>query len=295
MALEKPKCKCVVCGSEELGPLYEAPRLSIRKCAECGLVFNAIAVEPGFDPASQYSSDYYDERPDYYEETGAPSKEKQEALDSFGVGLDLLEKHQPARGRLIDVGCGYGSFLAFAKERGWEALGVDISEHAAAVASKKAGVEVKTGALDKAGFEDATFDAVALNDSLEHFADPNEQLRQIARILKPGGSLFLNTPNQDALLRVVAHAIYRLSAGAVSYPVRKLYHEFHLFYYSEETLKRLLENNGLEIVELTRKPIPFVKARGNYVERLIVRAFSMIEGLLGREFEILAIAEKKKS
>lgn len=293
MEISAPKHKCVLCDSEQVGPLYDLPEMSIRKCAECGLVFNALTLEPGFDPTAQYSSDYYDERSDYYEDTGEPSKERQEALDSFGVGLDLLEKHQPSRGRLIDVGCGYGSFLLTAKERGWEACGVDISKHAASVASKKAGVEVKAGTLEEAGFADAEFDAVALNDSLEHFADPNAQLRQVSRILKPDGALFLNTPNQDALLRVVADAMYRMSAGAIAYPVRKLYHEFHLFYYSEETLTRLLKKHGLEIVELTRKPIPFIKARGSHLERLIVRSFSLVEGLLDREYEILAVARKK--
>lgn len=293
MEISAPKHKCALCDSEQVGPLYDLPEMSIRKCAECGLVFNALTLEPGFDPTAQYSSDYYDERSDYYEDTGEPSKERQEALDSFGVGLDLLEKHQPSRGRLIDVGCGYGSFLLTAKERGWEACGVDISKHAASVASKKAGVEVKAGTLEEAGFADAEFDAVALNDSLEHFADPNAQLRQVSRILKPDGALFLNTPNQDALLRVVADAMYRMSAGAIAYPVRKLYHEFHLFYYSEETLTRLLKKHGLEIVELTRKPIPFIKARGSHLERLIVRSFSLVEGLLDREYEILAVARKK--
>jgi 2-polyprenyl-3-methyl-5-hydroxy-6-metoxy-1,4-benzoquinol methylase len=295
MELETIKRKCALCDSEEVDPLYGLPEMSIQKCARCGLVFNPITQEHDFDPVAQYSSDYYDERPDYYEDTGPASKERREALDSFGVGLDLLEKYQPSRGRLVDVGCGYGSFLLTAKERGWEACGVDISEHAASVASKKAGVEVKAGTLDEAGFADAEFDAVALNDSLEHFADPDAQLRQVSRILKPGGSLFLNTPNQDALLRVVAHAIYRLSSGAAAYPVRKLYHEFHLFYYSEETLARLLEKNGLEIVEMTRKPIPFIKARGSYPERLVVRAFSLVEGMLGREYEILAVARKTAS
>jgi len=275
--------------------MYDPAGLSIWQCADCKLVFHELALKQDFDTRTQYSSDYYKERKDYYKEDDAQSKKYQETMDSFSAGLDLLEKHRPSRGKLVDVGCGYGSFLALAIQRGWQARGVDISEHAASVASKKAGAEVFAGTLDDAGFADGEFDAVALNDSFEHFADPNAQLKQISRILKPDGVLFLNTPNQSALLRVAADAIYRLSAGAIAYPVKKLYHEFHLYYYTEATLRRILEKHGLEIVELVRKPIPFIKARGNYLERLIVRSFSYVESMLGREFEILAVARKHRS
>lgn len=294
MEIDNAKASCALCGSGRVGPLYDVPALSIMACAECGLVFNAIVLEPTFDPGAQYSSDYYEERKDYYDESDAASKAQLEKMDSFRVGLDMLERHMPARGRLVDVGCGYGSFLLLAKQSGWETCGVDISEHATSVAAKKAGVQVTAGTLEDAGFADAEFDAVSLNDSLEHFADPNSQLAQVSRILKPDGALYLNTPNQEALLRVVAHAIYRLSAGKISYPVRKLYHEFHLFYYSEETLRRMLEKHGFETIELTRKPIPFIKARGSQLERLIVRSFSYAERLLKREFEILVIAKKRQ-
>ena len=284
---------CVLCGSEKLPPLYDLKELNIRRCEECGLVFNAISLETDLDLRSYYSSSYYDERKEYYDDTAAESKAHQDKMESFHVGLDLLEKHRPSRGRMVDVGCGFGTFLSLAKSRGWKACGVDISEHAASVAAQKAGVRVIAGTLKDAGFADSEFDAVSLNDSFEHFADPNEQLELICRILKPDGILFLNTPNQEALLRTVADAIYRMSCKRITYPVRKLYHEFHLFYYSEDNLKRMLEKNGFEILEMTRKPIPFIKARGSHLERLIVRSFSYLEMLINKEFEILAVARKR--
>ncbi len=295
MEIDDSKRRCALCESESIRPLYELSDLSIWKCSQCALVFNAISLEPGFDTSTQYSSAYYEERRDYYDETKAASKAREETIDSFRFGLELLEKHKPSRGRLVDVGCGYGSFLLLAKQSGWQACGVDISEHAASVASEKSGAEVIAGTLEGAGFGDATFDAVAFNDSLEHFADPDTQLEQVSRILKPDGALFLNTPNQDSLLRVVADAIYRLSLGKITYPVRKLYHEFHLYYYSEDTLRRLLDKHGLEIIELMRKPIPFIKARGSHLERMVVRSFSYLERSLRREYEILAVARRKRT
>ena len=56
----------------------------------------------------------------------------------------------------------------------------------------------------------------------------------------------------------------------------------------------MLQNNGLDVIEVARKPIPFIKARGNHIERLIVRFFTYLEMLFGREFELLVVARKRE-
>jgi 2-polyprenyl-3-methyl-5-hydroxy-6-metoxy-1,4-benzoquinol methylase len=268
--------------------------LSIWECPDCRLVFNVISQQNEFDARSYYSADYYDERKDYYTAEDASRKSFREKVESFHAGLDLLERYKSSRGRILDVGCGFGTFLIVAKERGWDISGIDISEHAASVASKRAGIKVLSGELRDAGFRENEFDAVCFNDAFEHFVDPNEQLQHTYRILKSDGVLFLNTPNQQALLRLVADLMYRLSAGTITYPVRKLYHEFHLFYYSEDNLRKALEKNGFETLEIIRKTIPAIKARGTQLERLIVRFFSQLERLAHREYELLAVARKRK-
>jgi len=284
--------RCTLCDSDRLAPMYDLKGLSIWRCEDCSLVFNAISLKPELDMGSYYSPSYYEERGEYYDDA-AESKAHQDKMESFHAGLDMLDKYKPDHGRLLDVGCGLGAFLKLAQERGWEVSGIDISSHAASVASEKTGTRVIAGELKDAGFADTEFDAVSLCDAFEHFIDPNEQLRQILRILKHDGILFLNTPNQQALLRSVAHGIYRGSGGRISYPVRKLYHEFHLYYYSEANLRRMLEKHGFEAVEITRKTIPALKARGTRLERMIVRSFSYLERMLNKEYEILTVAKKK--
>jgi SAM-dependent methyltransferase len=108
-------------------------------------------------------------------------------------------RHLPARagGRLLDVGCGSGAFLARMKALGWEAEGVEPDEQAVAVA-RAAGPRVTQGTV----FDlpaDARFDAVTLSHVIEHLHDPGLTLRRIHSLLEPGGTLWIATPNLRAL------------------------------------------------------------------------------------------------
>jgi hypothetical protein len=103
----------------------------------------------------------------------------------------------------------------------------------------------------------------------------------------------MNAPNEDGLLRLLAGMIFRLSGTRISHPVRKLYHPFHIHYFTQETLEALLEKNGFALVKLEKRCIPIIKARGRQLERLIVKVLSWPERLCHKEYELLAIATKK--
>jgi 2-polyprenyl-3-methyl-5-hydroxy-6-metoxy-1,4-benzoquinol methylase len=75
-------------------------------------------------------------------------------------------------GRLLDVGAATGFFVEQAREVGWDAVGVEPSEWAAAYARNELGVEVRTGTLEAMRFPDGTFDVVTLWEVIEHLPDP---------------------------------------------------------------------------------------------------------------------------
>ena len=102
----------------------------------------------------------------------------------------------------------------------------------------------------------------------------------------------MDTPNEDGLLRWLARSIFHVSLKGISYPLRKLYHEFHLYYFTPETLQMLLKKSGFSLIYLEKKCIPPLKARGRPWERAVVKALSVPERLLSREYELLAIARK---
>lgn len=98
-------------------------------------------------------------------------------------------------GKVLDVGCGRGLLLNKLRERGWEPYGTELSEEAASYARDKLSLPVTTQALEEAGFPDNEFDAVILWHVLEHVRSPRAMLREISRILKPGGALLVAVPN----------------------------------------------------------------------------------------------------
>ncbi len=107
------------------------------------------------------------------------------------------------RGRLLDVGCGAGSFLGYMQQIGWEVEGVDFDPVAARNASLK-GVQVRVGSLESQLYPDASFDAVTMSHFIEHVHDPRELVAECRRILKPGGQLVIVTPNSESF----GHGLY---------------------------------------------------------------------------------------
>jgi 2-polyprenyl-3-methyl-5-hydroxy-6-metoxy-1,4-benzoquinol methylase len=98
-------------------------------------------------------------------------------------------------GRLLDVGAGPGFLVKVAGDRGWQAQGLDLNPWAVRYAQEDLGVKVEAGTLVQAGFGDAQFDALTMMDLIEHFAEPERELAEAARVTRPGGLLAVLTPD----------------------------------------------------------------------------------------------------
>jgi SAM-dependent methyltransferase len=157
---------------------------------------------------------------------------------SRGALVDREVRHLPAKpgGRLLDVGCGSGAFLAQMAALGWRAEGID-PDPAAVAGAREAGLEVTQGTLadlDPAEHAGA-FDAITLSHVIEHLHDPAENLRRINLLLRPGGLLWIATPNLQALgLRRFGRDWLNLD------PPR------HLVLFTRASLERLLRDTGFE-------------------------------------------------
>jgi 2-polyprenyl-3-methyl-5-hydroxy-6-metoxy-1,4-benzoquinol methylase len=112
------------------------------------------------------------------------------------VELRHLPKATPGA-RVLDVGCGDGAFLDRAKAAGWCTVGVDVDPAAVAVARSRQ-IDVRCGGIDAAA-DQGPFDAITISHVIEHVHDPAGMLRTARAMLKPGGSLWIDTPNVDSL------------------------------------------------------------------------------------------------
>jgi 2-polyprenyl-3-methyl-5-hydroxy-6-metoxy-1,4-benzoquinol methylase len=101
--------------------------------------------------------------------------------------------------RLLDVGCGIGNFAVEMKALGWDVQGIEIDAQAAERARER-GLQVVTGSFPEVADQlRGPYDAVTMNQVIEHMADPGPALRCARDLLKPGGLLVIWTPWRDGL------------------------------------------------------------------------------------------------
>lgn len=148
--------------------------------------------------------------------------------------IDTHCRHMPKPrpgARLLDVGCGDGFFLEFARRAGWSVVGVDFDQEAVKAARSRA-MDIHLGGVDAIDSTER-FDGITLGHVIEHVHDPIAVLKTCHHLLKPGGWLWLQTPNLDAL-------------GHVQYGPhwRGLEPPRHLVLFTLESMKQALTKAG---------------------------------------------------
>ena len=177
---------------------------------------------------------------------------------AFFLSLVMAKDAIPYRGegRVLDVGCGGGSYLYRLKSWGWNSYGVEPSAVGAAQAHSL-GLNVHHGQIEDARFPDSLFDVIRLNHVLEHLTDPHGTMREIGRILKPEGIVYITVPNARSLnFWLFGENWYGLDIPR------------HVVSYSPEALKFLCDGTGFEIVRMRFRsgPFNFVRSVKYYLE-----------------------------
>jgi SAM-dependent methyltransferase len=117
-----------------------------------------------------------------------------------GQRLARLERAlgRPVAGlALLNAGCGTGGFNVAAERAGARAWGVDVEAEAAAIARGRLGQDrIVRAAAEALPFPDGRFDVVYCYSTLEHVADAGRALGEMARVLRPGGALYLHAPSR---------------------------------------------------------------------------------------------------
>lgn len=143
------------------------------------------------------------------------------------------------RGRLLDVGCGDGSFLTRMRRLGWHVSGLEPDPLAAEVARRRSGAEVVPGKLGEVSFAGAPFDVVTLSHVIEHVDDATGTMKECAALLRPGGRLVMVTPNTSSLgCRLFGRSWVHWSPPQ------------HLVLFTPRLLRASAERAGLRVVEL---------------------------------------------
>lgn len=142
-------------------------------------------------------------------------------------------------GRFLDIGCGAGSFLQAARRAGWEVQGTEVSKSAVEILRADE-MNVFQGILQEAEYPSNHFDVVVASYVLEHVPEPLEVIKEVHRVLRPGGLFWLSVPQG----RGISSRILGAKWSQVEPPV-------HWCLLSGKGMKTLLENAGFSKIQMS--------------------------------------------
>jgi SAM-dependent methyltransferase len=235
--------QCNLCGADDYSVLYPAGRAQLHqivRCRHCGLMyanpqqrvdceqFSAQPVSEPYDPAAPLNRQYY-------------QKQVTQLPDNLRA-LAVLEELLPGRGKLLEIGSFAGLLLDRIRAAGWLVTGLEPYRPTADYARSKYGLEIIEGVLPNPALPTGHFDAVLMLHVIEHMPDPAESLRELRRVLRPGGVLAVETPRFNSLC-------FRLLG-----PRERSIQNWpgHIFFFTEQTLQQLLERNGFKVLRVER-------------------------------------------
>lgn len=212
--------KCV-CGSQNF-QFFKKHRLNLASCKKCRVIHQTVKMNE-----QQYNDFYKNEYHGEYQNTlGLKEYKKRYDHDKHiaSVRFEKYDFHIPARGRILDIGSSNGAFVDYARnDLKYDAYGVDFTDHE----------WTYKGPLDRVNFPTEYFDAITMHDVLEHLIDPVETLKEVRRVLKPGGKLIVDFPD------------YHKPEGLHHWrPIQ------HLWYFTKDQLIDILFEAGFNTTEV---------------------------------------------
>lgn len=263
-------------------PLKDISYFKILRCCSCKLIFSSLLDYP-----NQIDSSYEEE---YFSKYDTSFKDNQK-IKTFKKALNILNETRPGKGKILDFGCAEGNFLVLAKQRGWNAYGLDLSKFAANIARKR-GLKVFNKKINDVKFKKESFDVITLWDVIEHLSNLDDIFREFRRILKKDGLLIIRTPNEKSIFHLIAQLSYILSFKIIKLPLKSIYHTDHLYYFSKQTLSKILRKNKFELRKIIMNDQTMMSYK-NPIFKLIVGAIRTFGITLGKQHAVLAIAIKK--
>jgi SAM-dependent methyltransferase len=228
---------CLYCGSSD-SELVDSARdyltdntlsFHVVQCRDCGLAYTS--PRPVFADLLKY---FYPEEYVCYEEISPLGhwRERQK----YRARMKVLDPFIPKKGRILDIGCGRGEFLSHLKKlTDWELFACEPKQEITEKVSSR-GIAVQNMEVIEAGFAPNFFNAITMSHTLEHVPDPMNTLREIYRILEPGGIFLSEQPDFGSSMR----KIFRGDWWGYHLPR-------HLTHFDFSTLTRSLKNVGFEI------------------------------------------------
>lgn len=221
---------CPACLSEKSRNIGTKNNYRLKQCADCQTLFAEVILE-NVETASEVQ-DIYDHYYDHASYTLHPATKisLQKALDSF-EGFRQT-------GNLLDIGYGEGGLLSVAEENNWQCFGSELAPQVLKYGAER-GWTVSGDALNDERFPKEGFDVVTLIELIEHVPEPDYFLQTAFSMLRPGGLLYLTTPNIQSINKRWLGADW----SVISPPE-------HITLWSSAGMKKTLQRNGFKLKDI---------------------------------------------
>ena len=237
---------CPLCGNDKHKIVFDIEP-PLVKCEQCSFMF--LNPQPRVEHQQFFDETYYDgsstKKSNEDNEDVLEAEKVAVRLESCQAVVDRVERCLPEPGSWLDIGCGPGFLLSQARDRGWQCTGLDSSPFAPQFARERFGLDdVNTGLIEDVDFKGKTFDVISMQHVIEHLYEPVPTMREIIKLLKPGGILYLETPD--------------ISSGSALLDGADWLHikiPEHVLYFSQDTLERLMQELDCEVLNVS-KPVP---------------------------------------
>ncbi|MCX6811167.1 MAG: class I SAM-dependent methyltransferase [Candidatus Berkelbacteria bacterium] len=230
--------QCPICAQEKSKKILKVRdfryRLNyysyLKKCDSCDSIF----LSPR--PTKENIGNFY---PSKYFDHGGKADSRKVSLP-YREFYSIVKKMALEPGKVLDLGCGKGDLLIGLKNQGWQCYGTEISRESVEYARRNWGIKnVMVKDVERTIFESEYFDLIIMHHVLEHLYDPKTMIKKIKRWLKKDGILLLAVPNFNSL----SVKIFKEKAFSLDVPR-------HLFQFTPNNLKKLIEGSGFKIKAL---------------------------------------------
>lgn len=252
---------CPICGSTRVTPRLSAPdRFHLRKeiyhlncCSLCGGVW--LSCPPSFTQMPlHYTEDYH---------KAIVSAGEGAAASRWRDQVKLISRHKRG-GAILDIGCSSGGFLSTMNRKNWQLYGIEMEESTAERARATTGADVFVGDAVDAPFLPSSFDVITSFDVLEHVYNPRRFLSKVLHWLKPGGIYYAMMPNIASWeARVFGTHWYGLELPR------------HLFHFSPQSLRYLMNEIGFSEVSVVTPAVSYVERSCGYVCSSLLEAIDV--------------------
>ncbi|MBI2902474.1 MAG: class I SAM-dependent methyltransferase [Candidatus Methylomirabilis oxyfera] len=256
----------------------------IYRCRRCGLTYQNPRPTPS-ELAAIYATH------PYYSTANVTRGEPRQRF--YASRMERLERRRPQRGTMLGMGCLDGGYaLEVAQRRGWRVSAIEFSPILAAHAREQLGVEVEVAeAWDLSSVAGRRFDVI-YSRSLEHFLDPRATLRHCWKLVAHEGLLMLDVPNtfhslKDKIKRPI---VALMGSKAIPSSHGEFPSEVHTYYFDPRTIRRLLEGERFEVLELRtylpHNPVYLANPRLRWLQELLYAVGGLFDR--GPSIEVIA-------